>query len=126
PVLLHDASAESKARAERWIEPIRRMARAAEVSAVSRAVSKGSAQAVLDEATLEIPLLGLIDVQAERTRLEKDRAKTSGEADKVRRKLANDDFVRRAPVEVVEENRERLAGIEAEITRLDAALRRIE
>ena len=126
PVLIHDASAQSKARAERWIEPIRRMARAAEVSAVSRPVSKGSAQAVLDEATLEIPLLGLIDVEAERARLEKDRAKASGEAGKVRGKLANDDFVRRAPAEVVEENRDRLAGLEAEITRLDAALRRIE
>ncbi len=44
----------------------------------------------------------------------------------MRGKLANADFVRRAPEEVVEENRERLAGFEAEITRLDAALRRIE
>ncbi|HEY5302012.1 MAG TPA: valine--tRNA ligase [Acetobacteraceae bacterium] len=126
PVLLHDASAESKARAERWIEPIRRMARAAEVSAVSGAVSKGSAQVVLDEATLEIPLLGLIDVEAERARLEKDRAKAGGEAGKMRGKLANGDFVRRAPADVVEENRDRLAGLEAEIMRLDAALRRIE
>ncbi|MEO9188917.1 MAG: valine--tRNA ligase, partial [Acetobacteraceae bacterium] len=126
PVLLRDASPENMARAGRWIEPIRRMARAANVSALEGEMPKGSAQAVLDEATLVIPLVGLIDVRAEQARLGKDRAKAVGEADKLRRKLANEDFVSRAPAEVVEENRERLAGIEAEIARLEAALRRIE
>ncbi len=49
-----------------------------------------------------------------------------GEARKVAQKLDNADFARRAPDEVVEENRERLAAMQADIARLEAALQRIE
>ena len=42
------------------------------------------------------------------------------------KKLDNADFVRRAPEEVVEENRERLTAIQADIARLEAALQRVE
>ena len=41
-------------------------------------------------------------------------------------RLGNADFVHRAPEEVVEENRERLAAINTDIARLEAALQRIE
>jgi len=66
PVLLRDASVETLARAERWMEAIRRMARASEVRALDGAMPAGSAQAVLDEATVVLPLAGLIDLVAER------------------------------------------------------------
>ena len=46
-------------------------------------------------------------------------------ADVIARKLDNADFVRRAPPEIVEETRERLAGFEQEAARLDAAIARI-
>jgi len=72
-----------------------------------------------------IPLAGIIDLEAERARLDKDRAKALGEAQKVQRKLENADFVRRAPPEVVEESRDRLASFEQEIARLEAAIARI-
>jgi valyl-tRNA synthetase len=81
---------------------------------------------VLDEATVVLPLADVIDVGAERTRLGKERDKAAGEARKVAQKLDNADFVRRAPEEVVEENRERLAAMQADIARLEAALQRIE
>ena len=125
PVLLRDARPETLARAAAWSEAIRRMARASEVGALEGAMPKGSAQAVLDEATIVIPLAGLIDLEAERKRLEKDRAKALAEAEKVTRKLDNADFVARAKAEVVEENRERLAGFEAEAARLQTAIERI-
>jgi valyl-tRNA synthetase len=83
------------------------------------------AQAVLGEATLMLPLADVIDLNAERARLAKARAGAEAEAKKLGAKLANADFVARAKEEVVEENRERLAAAEAEIARLDAALRRI-
>jgi valyl-tRNA synthetase len=72
-----------------------------------------------------LPLTGVIDIAAERTRLAKERDRTAGEARKIAQKLSNGDFVRRAPEEVVEENRERLATTQAEIARLEAALLRI-
>jgi len=126
PVLLRDAAPQTLARAERWIEAIRRMARASEVQALDGAMPAGSVQAVLDEATVVLPLEGLIDVAAERKRLAAGRDKTLAEAAKVAQKLANADFVSRAKPEVVEENRERLAGFQAEAARLEAALARIE
>ena len=125
PVLLKDASATSLARGERWIEAISRMARADRFGAVVGEVPAGSAQAVLGEATIVLPLAGLIDIGAERVRLGKERAKIAVEAEKVARKLGNADFVARAPEDVVEENRERLAGMAAEMARLEAALGRI-
>jgi len=85
----------------------------------------GAAQSVLDEATIVVPLAGLIDLDAERARLDRDRMKAEGEAEKVARKLANADFVARAPEDVVAENRERLEAARAEAARLKAALRRL-
>jgi valyl-tRNA synthetase len=45
---------------------------------------------------------------------------------KIVQKLNNADFVKRAPEDVVEENRERLAAAQADIARLESALQRIE
>jgi valyl-tRNA synthetase len=67
-----------------------------------------------------------IDLAAERTRLTKEVAALAGDIDRTARKLANPDFVSRAPEEVVEENRERLNDAEAAKVRLDAALKRLE
>ncbi len=125
PVLLRDAAPEAASRAERWIDAIRRLARASEVRVLEGDMPKGSAQAVLDEATVILPLAGLVDLDAERVRLGKEREKAAGEARKVQQKLSNADFVKRAPEDVVEENRERLAGYEREMERLDAALARL-
>jgi valyl-tRNA synthetase len=113
------------ARAERWMEAIRRLARASEVRALTGALPPGSAQAVLDEATVVLPLGGIIDTGAERVRLGKERDKAAAEARKFQQKLANADFVKRAPEEVVEENRSRVTAYLAEVARLEAAMARI-
>ena len=64
-----DATAEELGRAARWIEAIRRMGRASEVSPLGGEVPTGSAQAVLGTVTIVIPLDGVIDLAAERVRL---------------------------------------------------------
>jgi valyl-tRNA synthetase len=87
---------------------------------------KGAAQLILEEATAVLPLADVIDVGAERTRLTRERDKAAGEARKIGQKLENVDFIRRAPEEVVEENRERLTAIRTDVARLEAALQRIE
>ena len=98
PVLLQDAAPETLARAralDRGDPPPGARVRAA---AAGRARCRsGSAQAVLDEATVVLPLAGLIDLAAERARLEKERGKAAAEAEKVAQKLAIADFVARAP-----------------------------
>ncbi len=125
PVLLRDATAESVARAQRWIEPIRRLARVERVAELEGAFPGGAAQAVLGEATLVLPLAGVIDLPAERARLQKEQARAAGEAEKLERKLANADFTTRARPEVVEETRERVAAARQEEGRLAAALARL-
>jgi valyl-tRNA synthetase len=125
PLLLQGASGETLDRAGRWIEAIRRLGRATGVEALEGAAPKGVAQIVVGEATVMLPLAEVIDLGAERARLAKERARAEGEARKIEAKLGNADFVARAPEEVVEENRERLAAAQGEMARLDAALARI-
>jgi valyl-tRNA synthetase len=125
PILLQGASAQSMVRVDRWIDAIRRLARASDISALVGDVPKGCAQAVLDEATIVLPLQGLIDIAMEQARLIKERDKLLADAKKTMQKLANVDFVSRAPEEVVTENRERVKVAQLEIARLQAALDRL-
>jgi valyl-tRNA synthetase len=124
-VLLQGAAPETLARAERWREAIFRMARASEIGPVTGEIPRGSAQAVLGEATIVLPLAALIDLDAERARLKAARAKAAAELEKVRAKLANEDFVKRAPAAIIAETEERRETFAAEIARLDAAIARV-
>jgi valyl-tRNA synthetase len=72
--------------------------------------------------TVELDTRGAIDVAAERARLTKDRAAAEREADQARAKLDNESFVAKAPPQVVEKMRARLADAEADLARIDAAL----
>ncbi|MBV9782567.1 MAG: valine--tRNA ligase [Acidisphaera sp.] len=125
PILLKDAPAEALDRARLWLEPIRRLARVSDVEALEGEPPKGSAQAALDGATIVLPLAGAIDIAVERARLERERGRAEQELGKIARKLDNADFVRRAPPEVIEENRARLHAARQEVTRLGASLARL-
>jgi valyl-tRNA synthetase len=86
---------------------------------------KLAAQAVAGGLALEVPLAGLIDVDAERSRLAKALEKARLEIAKIHRALSNAGFVDRAPKEVVEENRRRLAEYEDQAAKLAEGLRRL-
>ncbi len=83
PVRLRDAAPATLERAQRWMEAIRRLARVSDLAALEGDMPRGSAQAVLDEATLVLPLAELIDVAAEQARLGRERDKAVAEAQKV-------------------------------------------
>jgi valyl-tRNA synthetase len=123
---LNGAGAAARTRLETHHEAIVRLARLEAIGAADRPVPAGSVQIVLDEATVVLPLSGVIDVDAEKVRLGREIEKARGEIDKIDRKLANRDFVAKAPEHVVEEQRERRAEAEAAATRLAEALQRIE
>ena len=125
-VLVCDASAATRVRVEAWEETIRRMARLGEFRVLDAPMPQGAAQAVLDEATLAMPLASLIDLGAERARLEKERSRAAAEREKLERKLENAGFTARAKPEVVAETRERMEAARLEEDRLAAALRRLE
>jgi valyl-tRNA synthetase len=126
PVFLKDASAETLARVERWEEAIFRMGRASSVGPLVGDLPKGSAQTVVDEATVILPLAELIDLDVERKRLQGARAKAAAELEKVLAKLADENFVKRAPEAIIAEMQERRENFAAELVRLDAALGRID
>ena len=71
-------------------------------------------------ATCALPVAEFIDLAAERARLTKEIAALAADIDRTAKKLDNADFVARAPEEVVEENRERLAEAEAAKAKLEA------
>jgi len=87
---------------------------------------KLAAQAVAGGLALEVPLAGLIDVAAERARLTKALEKAQSEIAKIERMLSNASFVDRAPQEVVEENRRRLAEYQDQAAKLAEGLKRLE
>jgi valyl-tRNA synthetase len=67
-----------------------------------------SASAVVGELKLLVPLEGLVDLGAERARLDKEIKRVDAELGKSRNKLASDTFVQNAPPAVVEQERQRL------------------
>ena len=73
---------------------------------------------------IEVPLEGLIDVGAERARLSKEMEKVRREIESLERELSNSSFVDRAPKEVVEENRRRLADYQDQAAKLSEGLKR--
>ncbi|SFW34131.1 valine--tRNA ligase [Nitrosovibrio sp. Nv17] len=66
-----------------------------------------------------------VDVDAERMRLTREIRRIEGEAEKASRKLANPDFVARAPASVVEQERERLATFSTMLEKLGEQLRKL-
>ena len=64
---------------------------------------------MIGELRLLVPLEGLVDLGAERARLDKELKRVEGELAKSRGKLASDTFVANAPPAVVEQERQRLA-----------------
>ena len=124
-LLLQDASAESLARLQRHGGVIGRMARLSSAGPLSGAVPSGSIQSVLDETTLVMPLADVIDIDAEQARLARELDKVGADIRKLEAKLANDNFVSKAPEHVVEEQRERKAEAEQTQARLADALDRL-
>jgi valyl-tRNA synthetase len=76
----------------------------------------------VEEVVVRLDTAGVIDVAAERRRLEKDLAAARKEADQSTRKLNNADFMAKAPDSVVTKTRARLAQAEADVSRIERQL----
>ncbi len=66
---------------------------------------KASASAVIKDSEIYIPLVGLIDLDVERQRLQKEISRLEGSLAGIEKKLSNEKFVNNAPAEVVEKER---------------------
>jgi valyl-tRNA synthetase len=124
PCVLVGAGQESRRRAKSWEAEIMRLARLSSLT-FEDDVPKASAQMVLDEATIALPLEGVIDFTAERARLTKELEKIAKDMGVIDGRLNNAAFVAKAPAEVLEESRELRAGLVDRKAKVDEALKRI-
>jgi valyl-tRNA synthetase len=123
-LVLKDANAASQELLARGKSVILQLARLS-TAEPSDILPKGSAQFVLGEATVGLPLGDVIDFAKERARLEKDLKKASEEIGRIDAKLSNEQFVSRAPEEVLTEQREKRAEYAATAARLKEAVARL-
>jgi valyl-tRNA synthetase len=121
PLTLVGASGETAKRLETYKTLIERLARVENVQ-LSAEAPKGAVRIVMDEATACLDIASLIDLKAEIARLEKEVARLRGEIDGIDKKLANAQFVAKAPPEVIEEQHSRRAAAEAAVVKLSDAL----
>ncbi|MBX5201474.1 valine--tRNA ligase [Rhizobium sp. NZLR1] len=124
PLVVVKANNLTRERLFRHDAAIKRLARVEAISLADDA-PKGAAQIVVAEATICLPLGNLIDLSAEKARLEKAIAKMEGEISRINGKLSNEKFVANANPEVVEAERERLDELKGQIASLNTALSRV-
>ncbi|NEW87890.1 valine--tRNA ligase [Rhodopseudomonas sp. WA056] len=123
PLVLAGASADTNARASRWSDVIKRLARVGEIS-FADAAPQGAVQLLVRGEVAALPLKGVVDFAAEQVRLEKELGKAEADIKRAEAKLANEKFVANAVEEVVEEEREkREAALARKVKILEALLR---
>jgi valyl-tRNA synthetase len=123
-LVLKDASAATRERLERHHGVILTLARLSSAN-IADAIPQGSAQFVVGEAVAALPLGDVIDFAKERARLDKELKKAQDEIARFDAKLANEQFVSRAPEEVLTEQREKRAEAVALAKRLNEAIKRL-
>jgi valyl-tRNA synthetase len=125
PLVLVAASAESRARAERWSEFVKRLARVADIS-FAETPPQGSVQLLVRGEVTALPLKGVIDLDAERARLSKEMQKAESDIARVDAKLNNPKFVANAGGDVVEAEREKREEAVGRRQKITEALERLK
>ena len=124
PCVLVGANKDSRRIASAWENEIIRLARLSSISFEDR-VPKASAQIVLGEATVALPLEGVIDFATETARLKKELEKIEKESTAIAGRLGNPGFVAKAPEDVMTETRDRKAELDMQRTKTAEALKRL-
>src|SRR6266581_3474870 len=125
PLVLSGASPETKERAQRWNDTVKRLARLADISFADRP-PEGAVQLLVRGEVVALPLKGVIDLAAEKARLDKEIAKADADIKRVDAKLGNEKFVANAPEEIVEEEKEKREAAVARKTKIVEALERLK
>ncbi len=111
----------------KWKSYLMPLAGLAEVTVVAPGPKPRQAAAHVEkDLEIYVPLAGLVDLDAERIRLTKELAKIDGDLAQIRKKLDNPSFVQRAPPDVVEKDRARMAELAGRHEKLSQNLKRIE
>ncbi|WP_377193509.1 valine--tRNA ligase [Ruegeria meonggei] len=124
PMLVTEIDAHGQAAWDRNEALIKRLARIDSLTPAD-ALPKGTISIAAPGATFGLPLADIIDIGAEKERLEKAKGKLAKELGGLRGRLNNPKFVASAPEEVVAEAKANLAAREEEDAKLDEALARL-
>ncbi len=124
PMLQLELDAAGRAAWDRNEALIKRLARVESLSEI-RDMPKGAITIAVDGGTFCLPLAEIIDVAAEKARLEKTLAKLEKELGGLRGRLSNEKFLASAPEDVVDETRDAAAAKDDEAAKLKAALARL-
>jgi valyl-tRNA synthetase len=124
PFFVRDAAPETRDRLTTHAAAISRIARV-EPASFEAPPSGGAAQIIVDEASFILPLEGVIDIEAERSRLSKAIQASEKERDSLAGRLGNPSFVERAKPEAVEKARADHQEKSLEADRYRAALQRL-
>ncbi|HEX2216937.1 MAG TPA: class I tRNA ligase family protein, partial [Xanthobacteraceae bacterium] len=125
PLVLVGVDPATQGRAERWADFIKRLARVSSID-FDNVAPPNAVQLVVRGEIAALPLTGVIDLAAERGRLEKEMTKVVADIARVDAKLSNPDFLNRAPEEVVEGEREKREDAEARRAKITEALERLQ
>jgi valyl-tRNA synthetase len=125
PLVLVTPSKRAVKSASAWSEAIKRLARVESVESAP-AAPPGSLQLLVRGEVVALPLGGVVDLAAERARLDKDIDRVRLEIAKVEAKLGNDDFLNRAPEDVIAEHEERRESFQQQLVKLTNARERLE
>ena len=93
--------------------------------AIYKEITKDMVQTVCHEATILIPLKGVVDFAAERERLNKELETLNKNLEGYARKLGNESFVAKAPAQVVEQEKRRQSEALENKAKVEEALARI-
>ncbi|MGI9199972.1 MAG: valine--tRNA ligase [Woeseiaceae bacterium] len=126
PVLLQNATADDLSRVEKLSLLLQRVGRVESISPLAaNQEPPNSATALLGDVQLLVPMKGLIDVDAERSRLEKQVQRVQGDLARSKGKLGNAKFVNNAPADVVSQEKQRVADFEKTIAQLAEQLEKL-
>jgi len=126
-VLFQDGNAADRDRQQRFADAIGQLARIHSIQWLEAdAASDQCAVALVGELKILLPLKGLVDVEEELARLNRQLEREMADLGKSEGKLGNRRFVDNAPQEVVEQERQRLAAHRSNVENLNAQLRRLE
>ncbi|MBV4471381.1 valine--tRNA ligase [Pseudomonas koreensis] len=119
PIFLKNVSAEDQRRLTENEALLKKLARLESITVLAAGEEAPlSATALVGEMEVLVPMAGLIDKGAELARLDKEILRLQGEVQRVGGKLSNAGFVDKAPAEVIEKERAKLAEAEQALGKL--------
>ena len=127
PVLLQNISADEDARLSRIKNQFKALAKVESLEIVKEGDEVPlSSSSMVGQLRVLVPMKGLIDPTAELARLGKSYDKLKGQSEGIARKLSNEGFVSKAPAEVVDAEKAKLAELEGQLTAMTAQMEQLK